>query len=378
MRETASVATALGGRRAQAQRRDALERLGQSLADLSDDIVDGHLDALQLELAVEASIERAYLAEQRDAGRIAPDDEHGRAGLAARIVGHLRHRKQQIGLGPAGHERLDSRDGKRVAPSHRHGARPLACVGEGQRGRQLAAEDGQEKALTLSAGRQAQEPAVSAEDEASQRALRAGDLLVERDQPHRPETAASQLGGLGEPEEAGLGRASPRPTPERRARLRLVGDALPRRGGLELFGDEGAQALPKRADLRRQGDRVRDPARHDEASAREAAASGPSAMQANATFAAVGTPNRAVCRAGNPPGKCLTYSEEPAAMRIRSTFSSAQRVCWAAVPSRAAPPVSLPAPVPETKTSPAARVARENAPGAGASGGFRNSITCGV
>src|SRR5206468_6187935 len=72
-------------RRAQAQRRDALERLGQSLADLSHDIVDGHLDALQLEKAVEASIERAYLAPQRDAGRVAPDDEHGRAGLAARI-----------------------------------------------------------------------------------------------------------------------------------------------------------------------------------------------------------------------------------------------------------------------------------------------------
>ena len=36
--------------------------------------------------------------------------------------------------------------------------------------------------------------------------------------------------------------------------------------------------------------------------------SGASAMQAKATLAAVGTPKRAVWRAGNPPGKCRTYS----------------------------------------------------------------------
>src|SRR5262249_61803696 len=70
-------------------------------------------------------------------------------------------------------------------------------------------------------------------------------------------------------------------------------------------------------------------------------------------------------------------SEEPAARRIAATFSRAHRVCSVAVPSRAVPPMSLPAPVPDTNTRPAARVARENAPGAGASGGLRNSIMAG-
>ena len=32
------------------------------------------------------------------------------------------------------------------------------------------------------------------------------------------------------------------------------------------------------------------------------------AVQAKATFASVGTPNLAVCRAGRPEGKCLRYS----------------------------------------------------------------------
>src|SRR5437867_6809573 len=76
---------------------------------------------------------------------------------------------------------------------------------------------------------------------------------------------------------------------------------------------------------------------------------------------------------------CTTRSsEEPAARRIASTFSMAQRVCSVAVPSRAWPPISLPAPVPETKTRPAARVAREKAPGAGASDGLKNSIMKGA
>src|SRR5258705_11698493 len=72
---------------------------------------------------------------------------------------------------------------------------------------------------------------------------------------------------------------------------------------------------------------------------------------------------------------CTTWSsEERAARGIAPMFSMARRVCWVAVPSRAGPPISLPAPVPETKTSPAARVAREKAPGAGASDGLKNSI----
>src|SRR5215470_511112 len=76
---------------------------------------------------------------------------------------------------------------------------------------------------------------------------------------------------------------------------------------------------------------------------------------------------------------CTTRSsEEPAARRIAATFSRAQRVCSVAVPSRAVPPMSLPAPVPDTNTRPAARVARENAPGAGASGGLKNSIMAGA
>src|SRR5215470_15099840 len=76
---------------------------------------------------------------------------------------------------------------------------------------------------------------------------------------------------------------------------------------------------------------------------------------------------------------CTTRSsEEPAARRIAATFSSAHRVCSVAVPSRAVPPMSLPAPVPDTNTRPAARVARENAPGAGASGGLKNSIMAGA
>lgn len=37
------------------------------------------------------------------------------------------------------------------------------------------------------------------------------------------------------------------------------------------------------------------------------------AVQAKPTLASVGSPNRAVCRAGSPPGKCFTYSALQAA-----------------------------------------------------------------
>ena len=291
------------GRRAQAQRRDALERLRQPLADLADQVGGGHLDILELELPVKAAVQRANLARDRDARRLALHDEHGRARLAAGIVRHLRHRQQQVGVGAAGHERLDARDNERVAPSHRRGAGSLARVGEGKGRGQLAAQHRQEEALALRARGHTQEPTVAAQDEAAQRALGARDLLVERRQCHGPEAAAAQLGRLGEPVEAELGRARSRPTPECRTRLRVVGKALLHGSGLQLFLDKSAQALAKRDDLGRQGDRV-----HRRARQRARAASSPSAMQANATLAAVGTPNRAVCRAGRPFGKCVTYS----------------------------------------------------------------------
>ena len=126
---------------------------------------------------------------------------------------------------------------------------------------------------------------------------------MERRQSYGSESAAAQLGRLGELVKAELGRARARPTPERRTRLRLVGGALSHRSGRQLIGDEGAEAGAKRDDLGWQGGRV-----HRRARQRARAASGPSAMQANATLAAVGTPKRAVCRAGSPFGKCVTYS----------------------------------------------------------------------
>ena len=63
-------------------------------------------------------------------------------------------------------------------------------------------------------------------------------------------------------------------------------------------------------------------------------------------------------RGAGPPSGSPPRSSMPAA--------SAPPPC----PPGRAPPMSLPAPVPDTKTRSAARVAREKAPGAGASGGF--------
>ena len=72
---------------------------------------------------------------------------------------------------------------------------------------------------------------------------------------------------------------------------------------------------------------------------------------------------------------CTTRSsEEPAARRIASTFSMAQRVCSVAVPSRAVAADIVARPRARDEDEPAARVAREKAPGAGASDGLKNSI----
>ena len=121
---------------------------------------------------------------------------------------------------------LYARDDECVAAPHGHGARAFARVGEGQRRRQLAAEDGQEEALALGARGHAQEAAVAAEDEPAERALGARNLLVERRQPDGPEAGAAQVDGLREPVEPELGRARPRESPERGTRLRRIVDLL--------------------------------------------------------------------------------------------------------------------------------------------------------
>ena len=201
---------------------------------------------------MEAAVERANLARQLDARRVAPHDEDGRPRLAAGIVRHLRHRQEQVGLGTAGDEGLDARDDEHLAPPHGRGARALAGIGESERRRQLAAQHGQQEALALRARGHAQEPAVAAEDESAQRALGARDLLVERGQSNGPEPAAAQLDRLRQPVEAELGRARPGEAPERGTRLRRVDDLLALFSGQELSLEEGAQTVAKRGELRGQ------------------------------------------------------------------------------------------------------------------------------
>ena len=116
---------------------------------------------------------------------------------------------------------------------------PSRCVGESQRRRELAAQRRQEERSRWAPAAEAEEPAVAAEDEPAQRALRTRDLLVERRQCRRARAAPAQLDRLRQPVEAELGRARLRKAPERGARLRRVEHVLTPFRGQELALEEG-------------------------------------------------------------------------------------------------------------------------------------------
>jgi len=130
---------------------------------------------------------------KRDARRIAPDDEHGGARLAAGIVGDLRHRQQQIGLGPPVTKDLTPVT-TNASPRRTAVVRGPSRASVKARAAVSRREHGQRKALALRAGRHAQEPRHRP-GQAAQRALGVRDLLVERRQAYGSESAAAQLGG---------------------------------------------------------------------------------------------------------------------------------------------------------------------------------------
>jgi hypothetical protein len=157
------------------------------------------------------AVQRLQRAAKGDAGRAPGNHEdRGARGAAAR-VGHARHREEQIRGGAIGDEGLHAADAIAVAGRRRRGARPLARVGEGEGGGQLAAQHGHEKALALRGRPVAEQTAGASDHQAAQHGARGRDRLVQRDLPQGAKRATAQLGGLGEPEDPGRLRAHAHP-----------------------------------------------------------------------------------------------------------------------------------------------------------------------
>jgi len=74
--------------------------------------------------------------------------------------------------GPPVTKDFHAREDEAIASPHGRRARALSRIGEGEGGRELAPEDGQEKALALRACRQSQEPAIAPENAVVEDTLR--------------------------------------------------------------------------------------------------------------------------------------------------------------------------------------------------------------